>query len=258
MTLVHRILVLTEIPGLAPFWESPTQYWLSSQTTATGNLKYSYPEFNGLDLGNTNAVRTAIANTINQLYGGGGGFSALGAGPQVLLAQPPAGGAQAPLAQAASVQSAAADAHPFHSRGGPPHAAQTPVHGKEAPSALNDWTARIHFKKYELGGSFAVLLFLGEVPEDASKWRSCRSLVGSHHAFVNSAASQCDNCRDQADIVVEGFVHLNSAIAAKSGLSSYDPGVVSPYLKDNLHWRIQAVRVFPFASFRRWSLTRLF
>jgi tyrosinase len=115
-----------------------------------------------------------------------------------------------------------------------------------APNALNDWTVRIHFKKYELGGSFAVLIFLGEVPGDASQWRTSRSLVGSHHAFVNSAASQCDNCRDQADLVVEGFVHLNSAIAAKSGLSSYEPDVVIPYLKDNLHWRIQAVRAFLF------------
>jgi tyrosinase len=130
--------------------------------------------------------------------------------------------------------------------------AQKPEHGKEAPGVLHDWTARIHFKKYELGESFAVLLFIGDVPEDPAQWRTCRALCGSHHAFVNSAASQCDNCRDQADIVVEGFVHLNSCIAERSGLSSYDPDVVSPYLKDKLHWRIQAVRVFPFVSCRQY------
>jgi len=239
--------------NLTPFWESQTKYWESSQTTATGNLKYSYPEFNNLDLSNTNAVRIAIGNYINQQYGGGGGFSSLfRAGvPKTLLAQPPAGGAQAqapaagtaPVTQAASsVQSAAAGTgHQLHSRGGPPYTAQQPLYGKEAPKVLYDWTARIHFKQYELGGSFAVLIFLGAVPEDPSQWRTCRTFVGSHHAFVNSAASQCDNCRGQADVVAEGFVHLTSAIAERSGLSSYEPGVVAPYLKENLHWRVQAV-----------------
>jgi tyrosinase len=116
-------------------------------------------------------------------------------------------------------------------------------HGKEGPNVLRDWTVRIHFKKYELGGSFAVLIFLGQVPEDPSQWRTAPTFVGSHHAFVNSVASRWDNGRDQEDIVNEGFVHLNSAIAERSGLSSFDPSVVIPYLKENLHWRVQAVRV---------------
>jgi len=108
---------------------------------------------------------------------------------------------------------------------------------------IHDYTVRIHCKKYELGESFAVLIFLGDVPNDPSQWRGCDSFVGTHYAFVNSAASQCSNCRNQAEEYSEGFVHLNSAIAKRSGLSSYDPEEVLPYLKDNLHWRIQAVRM---------------
>ena len=250
MFLVHHVLVFIKIPGLTPFWESQSKYWISSQTTATGNLQYSYPEFNNLDLSNTDAVSAAISQYIVNQYGGGGGsFSA-----QSLLAQSPAAdSAQAPLGGSApvreavsAVKSAAAEVPQlFHSRGGPPHTAHRPEYGKEPPKVIYDWTSRIHFKKYELGTSFAVLIFLGEVPEDPAQWRTCRSFVGSHHAFVNSAASQCDNCRNQADVVAEGFVHLNSAIAARSGLSSYEPHVVTPYLKDNLHWRVQAVRAFP-------------
>jgi tyrosinase len=247
--------VFTEIPALTPFWETQTTYWLSSQTTATGKLNYSYPEFNGLDLGDQDAVRNAIGNYINQQYGGGGGvFSFLQSGPPTsLFAQSAPGGAQAPaqghsgssITEAvSSVKAAAADiVHPFHSRGGNPHTAQKPEYGKDGPNVLRDWTVRIHFKKYELNGSFAVLIFLGEVPNDPSRWRTAPTFVGSHHAFVNSAASQCDNCREQADLVVEGFVHLNSAIAERSGLSSFDPSVVIPYLQQNLHWRVQAVRV---------------
>ncbi|KAH9988364.1 common central domain of tyrosinase-domain-containing protein [Russula vinacea] len=137
----------------------------------------------------------------HQYGGGGGSFSA-----QSLLAQSPAAdSAQAPLGGSAPVREAVS--------------AVKPEYGKEPPKVIYDWTSRIHFKKYELGTSFAVLIFLGEVPEDPAQWRTCRSF---------------------ADVVAEGFVHLNSAIAARSGLSSYEPHVVTPYLKDNLHWRVQA------------------
>jgi tyrosinase len=221
--------------NLTPFWDSQKGYWVSSETTTTSKLSYSYPEFNNLT-GDSGAIQAAIANYINQQYGGSS-FSSLGtAGPAVsFLAQAPAdGGAQAPSAPAA-----AGSVHPFASRGGPQTTAKA-QQGKEAPQVVQDWTARIHFKKYELGQSFAVLLFLGEVPADASQWRSSPSFVGAHVAFVNSAADHCANCREQADLVAEGFVHLNTAIAKSSGLSSFEPSVVSPYLRDNLHWRVQA------------------
>ena len=236
-TLVHLISVFTKISDLEPFWNTQKTYWESANVTATTALHYSYPEFNGLDLSNKNAVRDAIGNYVNQQYGGGG--SSFLQASQSLFAQPPA--AQQPVAAAAS-------AAPFHSRGGPQHPVHTPGPGKGVPSAVHDWTARIHFKKYELGGSFAVLIFLGDVPADTKQWRSCSSYVGSHAAFVNSAASQCSNCRSQENTIVEGFVHLNSAIAKKSGLNSYEPEKVTPYLQQNLHWRIQAVRAFPVLS----------
>ncbi|KAH9989732.1 tyrosinase [Russula compacta] len=113
-------------------------------------------------------------------------------------------------------------------------------YAQQAQSALvRDWTVRIHVKKYELGGSFSVLIFLGDVPDDHSKWRSSPSLVGSHVAFANSVPDQCANCIKQAEIVIEGFVHLNRALAKLSEIPSYDPTHVVPYLQDKLHWRIQ-------------------
>ncbi len=117
-----------------------------------------------------------------------------------------------------------------------------------APHTINsfyDWTARIRVKKYALAGSFSVLIFLGEVPENPRSWRSSPSFVGAHHAFVNSAADQCENCRNQADLVIEGFVHLNTAIAQRSGLGSFEPAVVEPYLKRELSWRVQKVSLLP-------------
>ncbi|KAI0304304.1 tyrosinase [Multifurca ochricompacta] len=245
--------VIDNNTNLTPFWDSQTGFWASSETTTTAKLQYTYPEFNGLKLDNPGAVQVAIANYINQQYGGGSVFSSLrSTGPAIsLLAQPPAGsGAAAPAAQGTAPTSTALSAvasaapavvHPFASRGGPPHKTETEKRSTSAPNVVHDWVARIHFKKYELGESFAVLIFLGEVPADASLWRTSPSFVGAHVAFVNSAADQCANCSEQADIVAEGFVHLNTAIAKRSGLSSLDPSVVSPYLQENLHWRIQSV-----------------
>jgi tyrosinase len=199
-----HILVFTKIPDLTPFWDSQTTYWDSSRTTTPGALKYSYPEFNGLDLGKPYAVQTAIDSYVDRHYGpGGGSFSLLRAGPST-----------------------------------------EGVQAQEGSNVINDWSTRIHVKKYELSGSFSVLIFLGEVPEDPEQWSASPSFVGAHYAFVNSAAGQCDNCRSQADLVVEGFVHLTLAIEEHSDLTSYEPSVVRPYLKDNLSWRILTVRVF--------------
>jgi len=229
-------LVFTETLALTPFWESQTDYWVSSQISGTEILKYSYPEFNGLDLGNPNAVKDAIATYINEQYNSGAVSILRGAAP---------GDSESLITEAVSaVKSGASDiAHGFRSRGGNPHTAQKPQHGQEDDKALHDWTVRIHFKKNELGGSFAVLIFLGQVPDDPSQWRTAPTLVGSRHALVNSSASQCNNCRGQADVGVEGFIHLDPAIARLSNLSSFDPSVVTPYLKENLHWRVQLVRI---------------
>ena len=43
--------------------------------------------------------------------------------------------------------------------------------------------------------------------------------------------------------VIEGFVHLNEAIARLSHLNSFDPSAVKPYLQQNLHWRVLKVSV---------------
>lgn len=194
----------------------------------TSGLNYTYPEFNGLNLGNKQAVATAIAHYINRQYGGGQVLSAGGLPGVSLLAQPPPaeGGPQG------------AQVPPSH--GAPPAHGAPPTHG--SPNAIYDWAARIHAKKFELGHGYAVLIFLGEVPDDEEHWRTCPSFVGVHCAFVNGHTDQCANCREQEELVAEGFVHLNEGIAKHSGLSSYEPSVVTPYLKNNLHWRVQSVR----------------
>lgn len=194
-------------PALTPFWNAQTTFWASAGTQDTTRLGYTYPEFNGLDLGNPDAVQAAIADKVNELYGSSFFTSSTAAF---------AGGSEIQAPQAAQQTS-------------PPNV------------GLYDWTARIEFKKYELHCSFIVLLFLGQVPDDSNDWQVSPNFVGAFHAFVNSSAERCANCRAQQDIVVEGFVHLNKAILEKSGLNSLEPSVVEPYLGENLHWRVQKV-----------------
>ena len=99
-----------------------------------------------------------------------------------------------------------------------------------------DWTVRVEVDKFALRGrTFSVLIFLGDVPSNATQWRSAASFVGSVTAFATPLAYT------GRPGLIEGFVHLNNFIAEHSGLHSFDPDEVRPYLKKNLAFRIQTV-----------------
>jgi tyrosinase len=55
----------------------------------------------------------------------------------------------------------------------------------EESNEIWDWTARIRVKKYEIGCSFAVPLFLGDVTTNSEEWLTCDNFIGAYHAFVN-------------------------------------------------------------------------
>lgn len=234
---------------LTPFWNTQSTFWESSAVTGTSKLGYTYPEFNGLDMANPSAVKSAIAQQVNRLYGnavfaGFSGLQSLAAAPQssgkdvtrdLPSASAPAPAAAAPSQPGTSAQNTA-QVHHTTDRS---LLATTHSHNPHSNSDMWEWTARIRFKKYELGSSFSVLLFLGTVPENPEEWHTAETFVGAHHAFVNKAAEHCANCRNQAEVINEGFVHLNGAIAQHSGLNSFNPNVVKPYLTRELHWRVQ-------------------
>ncbi|KAJ7658138.1 common central domain of tyrosinase-domain-containing protein [Mycena polygramma] len=53
---------------LTPFWKSQNSYWRSSEVTTTAAMGYTYPEFNGLNMSDPSAVRSAIAAKVVRLY----------------------------------------------------------------------------------------------------------------------------------------------------------------------------------------------
>lgn len=193
---------------MTPFWNAKTTYWQSSEVTTTAKFGYSYPEFNGLDLGNPEAVRREITKKINQMYGDFSMFSF----------------ASRQSSTALSINS-------------------TPSAPGSSDGSYLDWTARVHVKKYEIGGSFAVLLFIGDVPENPSEWDASPSFAGAHYGFVNSAVENCDNCigQQEAGAVLEGFVHLNRTLMRVLPGGSFDEDVVEPVLKEKLNWRVRKV-----------------
>jgi len=54
---------------LTPFRDTQTSHLASCNVKTIQELGYSYPEFDGLKLGNTDAVQRAISKTVNNLYG---------------------------------------------------------------------------------------------------------------------------------------------------------------------------------------------
>lgn len=232
-----------------------------------------------MDLSDPNKVSADIADKVNQLYGGKGSGS-MGALMRAAMAGSGSQqatqfvGAVARVKRAGDVESPASRGEVPRSipialsppSGGvvPPSSSghraievdpQQPLHPTVGSSSrqpdvydihgsLIDWAVRVHMKKNEMGSSFSVLIFIGDVPEDPAEWTTIPSYVGSHAAFVKSVAERCENCRNQQDVVIEGFIHLDGAIATRSGLGSFDPSVVEPYLKRSLHWRVQKVRLW--------------
>ena len=103
-----------------------------------------------------------------------------------------------------------------------------------------EWTARIRCDEHELGGSFSVLIFLGEVPDDPKQWATSASCVGIHDVYTSRTSAR-DHSASQADAEVEGFVPLNEGLLEHSGANELTPDVVLPFLKNHLCWRVQDV-----------------
>lgn len=225
-------------------------------------------------MGNPQAVKTAIGQKVNALYGSpvtgrtaisgllspvASALSATAVGTAIKtavekIATPPAATVAA-FANPAAMAAQQPLVPQQHDRGLPAAHAPSPAHPPAPAPAHHDpvghvqppdhglyeWTARIECKKYELGCSYSICLFLGEVPEDPEQWLVSPNYVGGHHCFVNTALGHCANCRNKSDLLEEGFVNLNEGIVKHSGLHNLEPDAVKPYLTQNLHWRVQKV-----------------
>lgn len=109
----------------------------------------------------------------------------------------------------------------------------------------NEWLANISVEKYAAKTSFFVYIFLGDFTPDPKKWGEDPNLVGTHVVFANNMEfTGCENCRDAAEAhkLVTGTIPLTGALGDRLGkdkVGALEPSQIVPYLKKELHWRIQ-------------------
>jgi tyrosinase len=203
---------------LTPWWKTDTDYWKSNELTSTQSLGYTYPEFVGLDMSNKDAVNKTISQKVAQLYG------------------PKRGG---------NKRSFEEDSWRLENVHGHSHSRRHQRLAKRGrlaellKSVFSDWSAEIRFNRHEVGQSFSVCLFLGDVPEDPSQWLVSPNLVGARHAFVHPTKN--DHVAEEI-----GFIPINPWIAENTGLLSFAVELVKPLLTQKLQWRVLSVSRWDF------------
>src|SRR6266571_6513369 len=83
--------------------------------------------------------------------------------------------------------------------------------------------------KTEVGGSFSIFIFLGDVPADLAQWLIDPAFAGIYNVFTDILDESANS--DEQHRIITGIVHLNRWLSEKSGLPSLEENVVAPFLK---------------------------
>jgi len=167
--------------------------------------------------------------------------STVAAGAQKVLAAAPA-----PVQKAAASVAAATGIGAGHA-----HSESVEITGVGSHAKIDDnrhyheWIANITVEKYAAKKSLYVHIFLGDFTTDPSKWGEDPNLVGTHVIFANNMQfTGCERCRDAAEKhkLVTGTIPLTGALGDRLGaakVAHLSADEVVPYLRRNLHWRMQ-------------------
>ena len=104
-----------------------------------------------------------------------------------------------------------------------------------------EWLANIQIENFAVDGSFFIHIFVGDFSPDPGYWTQDMNLVGTHAVFSSSIDNtKCAKCKEdnQNHALVSGGVSLTTKLV-ELGLADLEPATVKPYLKQNLHWRVQ-------------------
>ena len=264
-------------PDLTPFWKSGDGFHTSTDTPVRDFIKFraTYPEFVGTEGLSVTERKARIQQKVDALYGSSdphrglptvaraaaiaGGVAGSATGGSSGVAGSATGGSILANTGAPTVRAAPAGVPGGSVTGGArPQAAfsvaalsvQAPLPVPPSPhsdtpgtlTALQrlDWFIRVRVKKFQFGQSFTILFFLGSVPDDVAQWRTSPHLIGSHSEFVNSDPEHCANCKDNINIITEGFIDLDNSLE-RLGHGNSTEEEIEKYIQDELHWRIQKV-----------------
>jgi len=240
---------------LTPFWKSANAFHRSTDTPVRDFVKFqsTYPEFVGTENLSVAERKAAIQQKVDALYDPNNRRRGIAVNPAVGRVAAIASGIAGSVTKGAPLLHAAAAVAPG---GAQPQAAfsalsvQAPLpvapspHG-DAPGTLTalqrlDWFIRVRVKKFQFGQSFTILFFLGAVPEDVAQWRTSPHFIGSHGEFVNSDPEHCANCKENANMITEGFIDLDNSLE-RLGHGNNTEQEIEKYIQDEIHWRIQKI-----------------
>jgi tyrosinase len=108
-------------------------------------------------------------------------------------------------------------------------------HDANVTTQSTDWLCEVNMPA-DIKISYSVRTFLGEPDADPRKWPTDNNYVGQLATLSSS--------RMKTDVIITGSIGLTEKLAQKhaSGqLKSLSKEDVAAYLKDNFHWRIQAL-----------------
>jgi tyrosinase len=109
------------------------------------------------------------------------------------------------------------------------------IDGNKTDTQVTDWSCQVNMPS-DIKISYSVNAFLGDPPTNPEDWPTSSNYIGQL-ASMSSA-------RMKTDVIITGNIGLSERLAQKyqSGeLKSMEKVDVAAYLKDNFHWRIQAL-----------------
>lgn len=78
------------------------------------------------------------------------------------------------------------------------------------------------------------MVFLSTIPKIPLPWLTNPDLIGSYDVFVAYQREECENCRSNENVPIEGFVHLTSKLQDKIQHLKSDQDVAD-YLQRDLY-----------------------
>lgn len=212
---------------LNPFWKTNDAFHRSVDEPVRNFVEFgaTYPEFVGLENSSPDEKKQIIQGKVDALYNP----QNVSPGINVLPAPVDDDARVAPPDVASTAPADVARVAPANVAGAAP-----------ADTSRIVWFVRIRVKKFQLNKTFKILVFLGPVPDDPTKWISSPNLVGSHSVFVNSAPKSCANCTDNLNVINEGFIDLNAALKQR-GYENKSDAEIEGFIRDQIHWRIRKV-----------------
>lgn len=110
-----------------------------------------------------------------------------------------------------------------------------PGNSTNTTTSATDWLCEVHMPT-DIKISYSVRAFLGPPPTDPTLWPTAPNYIGQLASMSSSRMS--------SDIIVSGTISLTSTLAQKYAageLKSLAKQDVAAYLKEQFHWRIQAL-----------------